>query len=335
MIIKICKRSFLNFYVLYKFFREKESFSVTSRTRDADFDRLEQEIQQLTSERDQLVRQLEKSQDMLLSFQQDLNLTENELKRVAGENKRLKDESEKSERGVLESKEKEIRSLNDRIRAMEYDYDDALQKHAREKMKADKAERDVTSLQNKIDQLEAESRARRKESMGAAAGAADTAKFEMEIARLSKERDTARTELEVCRRDLDRVESELARTREELARLREESSRASENLEKGSRETLQAKDNEIRKLTDRVSALETEVRDLTREKESLESQRNELEKSIKANGAVDETLLAEKEKRINELTEQIRVNTVLVIVVCSCYYCVAVSDDRCCYCCTT
>lgn len=89
---------------------------------------MEVEIGQLSAERDQLVRQLEKSQDMLLSFQQDLNLTENELKRVTAENKRLKDEADKSERGVLESKEKEIRNLNDRIRGLEFDYDDALQK---------------------------------------------------------------------------------------------------------------------------------------------------------------------------------------------------------------
>lgn len=73
-------------------------------------------MSQLSGERDQLVRQLEKSQEMLLSFQQDLNLTENELKRITAENRRLKEEADKSERGILESKEKEINNLNDKGR---------------------------------------------------------------------------------------------------------------------------------------------------------------------------------------------------------------------------
>ena len=111
--------------------REKDQFSVERRARDANADKLDLEISQLTGERDQLVRQLEKSQDMLLSFQQDLNLTENELKRITAENRRLKDEADKSEHAVLDSKEREIRNLNDKVRAMEFDYDEALQRHAR------------------------------------------------------------------------------------------------------------------------------------------------------------------------------------------------------------
>merc|ERR1712123_479971 len=47
-------------------------YSSKSKTVESDLDKLQLEIAQLTTERDQLVRQLEKSQDMLLSFQQDL-----------------------------------------------------------------------------------------------------------------------------------------------------------------------------------------------------------------------------------------------------------------------
>ena len=54
--------------------REKEQLSSEMTTavklKDNDVDNLELEITQLNTERDQLVRQLEKSQDMLLSFQQ-------------------------------------------------------------------------------------------------------------------------------------------------------------------------------------------------------------------------------------------------------------------------
>lgn len=39
--------------------------------------------------RDQLIQQLEKSQDMLMNFQQELNATEQELQRQREENKRL------------------------------------------------------------------------------------------------------------------------------------------------------------------------------------------------------------------------------------------------------
>merc|ERR1712018_531361 len=95
--------------------REKETLAnenlSAAKLKDNDMDKLELEITQLNTERDQIVRQLEKSQDMLLSFQQDLNMTENELKHVTNENRRLKEEAGASEKGVFESKEREIRTL--------------------------------------------------------------------------------------------------------------------------------------------------------------------------------------------------------------------------------
>merc|ERR1712111_18963 len=104
-------------------------------------DKLELGITQLNTERDQLVRQLEKSQDMLLSFQQDLNMTESELKHVTNENRRLKDEAGATEKGIMDSKEREIRHLSEKVRTMEYDYDELLQREGKEKIKADRAER--------------------------------------------------------------------------------------------------------------------------------------------------------------------------------------------------
>merc|ERR1712054_634922 len=79
---------------------------------ESDLDKLQLEIAQLTTERDQLVRQLEKSQDMLLSFQQDLNLTESELKRANDENRRLREETTLTpDKSILDSKEKQIKKL--------------------------------------------------------------------------------------------------------------------------------------------------------------------------------------------------------------------------------
>lgn len=43
----------------------------------------------LLFDRDQLIQQLEKSQDMLMNFQQELNATEQELQKQREENKRL------------------------------------------------------------------------------------------------------------------------------------------------------------------------------------------------------------------------------------------------------
>ena len=42
---------------------------------------------------------------------------------------------------MMESKEREIKHLNDKVRAMEREYDDLIQKESRERIKADKPER--------------------------------------------------------------------------------------------------------------------------------------------------------------------------------------------------
>ena len=289
--------------------RERDQFNSSKRDKD-EVDMLKLEVTQLSTERDQLVRQLEKSQDMLLSFQQDLNLTENELKRMGAENRRLKEEADKSERGVLESKEKEIKNLNDRIRAMEFDYDDALKKHASQKIKADKAEREISQLQTRLELLEAEAKNKRKESVDAKANLniqADSARFDAELSRLTKERDSAQAALDVCKLDLNRLESQLKRAQEENARMRSQVSVMSESMEKGSKEIEEAKDNEIKKLTDRVASLEKDLKALSIEKEALEKQKQTLERSLKEGGQGDAALLAAKEKQISELTEQIKI----------------------------
>lgn len=48
--------------------------------------KLESDAKQLTTERDQLVVQLEKSQEMLMNFQKELNGAEQELQRLRQEN---------------------------------------------------------------------------------------------------------------------------------------------------------------------------------------------------------------------------------------------------------
>ena len=130
--------------------------------------------------------------------------------------------------------------------------------------------------------------------------------------RLTKERDLARTELEVCKHDLDKLEADLNIISGENERLKKDqqnsgssSAVTSNGLEKGSKEILEAKENEIQKLSERVKSLESEVQMLKDDKSALERQKNELEKALQnggqhANhseaGGSDKVDSAEKEK---------------------------------------
>lgn len=128
------------------------------------------------------------------------------------------------------------------------------------------------------------------------------------LSRLTKERDLARTELEVCKHDLDKLEADLKRAHEDNDKLKSEHSTLSNGgLEKGSKEILEAKENEIHKLTERVKSLESEVQLLKADKAALEMQRDELEKALKDGGQSNVVDLAAKEKKIAELNEQIKI----------------------------
>jgi hypothetical protein len=77
------------------------------------------------------------------------------------------------------------RNLTEKVRNMETEYDILLQKDGKEKLKAD---REITQLQTKIDNLEAELRSANRDR-------GDASRFDVEIARLTKERDLARFQL--------------------------------------------------------------------------------------------------------------------------------------------
>ena len=82
---------------------------------------------------------------------------------------------------MMESKEREIKHLNDKVRAMEREYDDLIQKESRERIKADKAEREIANMKNQIDKLEIQREAslianKDKNNF-------DSSKFDVEIAR--------------------------------------------------------------------------------------------------------------------------------------------------------
>merc|ERR1712079_222668 len=282
---------------LRRVMRERDNFQVDmesrSKNKDNDIEKLELEITQLNTERDQLVRQLEKSQDMLLTFQQDLNMAENDLKHVTNENRRLKEEAGATEKGIFESKEREIRTLSEKIRTMENEYDDLLQKEGKEKLKADRAEREIIQLEQKINRLETDlMKANMDNNSRQAMAASDTSKFDIEITRLTKERDLAKTELDVCRHDLSKVESDLKKVKEERDKLDRDNREfeiklsmngpkkaslekeldKSKDMEKGMKETLESKDNEIKKLKDTVSKLETDIKNLEGDIQKLKSE---------------------------------------------------------------
>ena len=58
------------------------------------------------------------------------------------------------EKSVLDSKEKQIKKLNENIKNLEVEYDNILQQKDKEKMRADKLERDSKPINAKIEQLE-------------------------------------------------------------------------------------------------------------------------------------------------------------------------------------
>merc|ERR1739842_134597 len=167
--------------------------------------------------------------------------------------------------------EREIRQLNDNIRAKERDYDELLQKESREKIKAARAESEIVNLKNQIDSLEVQRASSR--ASAEAKNSMESSKFDVEIARLTKERDLARTELEVCKHDLDKLEVDLKVQNDENKRLKSEQNSMTNGLEKGSKEIIEAKENEIQKLSERVKALESEVEMLKKDKAALEKKR--------------------------------------------------------------
>ena len=130
--------------------------------------------------------------------------------------------------------------------------------------------------------------------------------------RLTKERDLARTELEVRKHDLEKLETDLNRVSSENDRLKTEQNSVTNGLEKGSKEILESKENEIQKLGERVKSLEAEVQMLKEDKNALEKQKNDLEKALQ-NGAsekhdnIDGAESKENKKKIIELTEQIKI----------------------------
>ena len=114
----------------------------------------------------------------------------------------------------------------------------------------------------------------------------------------------ARTELEVRKHDLDKLETDLKLIANENDRLKSEQNSVTNGLEKGSKEILESKENEIQKLGERVKSLEAEVQMLKEDKSALEKQKNDLEKALQNGGAdtkhdnVDGAEVAANKKKI-------------------------------------
>merc|ERR1712072_1410961 len=132
----------------------------------------------------------------------------------------------------------------------------------------DRAEREIIQLEQRVQDMDTELRkARLDASHQTGAADRDTTRFDIEIGRLTKERDLTRTELDVCKHDLDRVELEIKRLRDDNDRLRRENVSAESKsrhelpkvdigMEKGTKEALESKNKEIDKLKDQLRKLE-------------------------------------------------------------------------------
>ena len=58
------------------------------------------------------------------------------------------------EKSILDSKEKQIKKLNENIKSLEVEYDNILQLKEKERFRADKLERESKPLASKLEQLE-------------------------------------------------------------------------------------------------------------------------------------------------------------------------------------
>ena len=215
----------------------------------------------------------------------------------------------------------EFPALFPQVKSLESELDSMVEARDREKIRADKLDGEKNAWRTKMDQVEADLKhALRMADSKDSNLSKDMAMFNQEIARLTKERDTAKTELEVSRHDLARLERELGSTRAEADRLREDKERAASGMEKGQREIMESKDNEIRKLTERVGSLERDLDKLRFEKEALEKEKEQLIKQANdartssAASASSAAAVEEEEKRrlaaekkIVELSDQIKV----------------------------
>lgn len=86
------------FIITFNF--QYNNFCIPGESVEKQIIKFEADIKQLTMERDQLVIQLEKSQDMLMNFQQELNHSEAELEKHKQEVTRLKNEQKKMSQDV-------------------------------------------------------------------------------------------------------------------------------------------------------------------------------------------------------------------------------------------
>lgn len=108
------------------------------------------------SYRDQLVVQLEKSQDMLVNFQQELTASEQELQRQRQENQRLKEGGRSPQPSSHESQrlQAEIQALKQKLQETAARGDTEMEQWRKvveqEKNRADQAEKNVGELHKKI-----------------------------------------------------------------------------------------------------------------------------------------------------------------------------------------
>merc|ERR1711976_260357 len=163
------------------------------------------------------------------------------------ENRRLREETTLTpDKSILDSKEKQIKKLGEKIRTLEKDYDEALNLKDEQKMKADRLEREKQPLANKIESLE--------NDLKHALKMADTTDGKMS--------------------------KDIAMFNQEIARLLANQEKMSTGMEKGQKEILECKENEIKKLLGKVESLEGDVSKMKSEKESLEKEKVQLKKDL-------------------------------------------------------
>jgi RIM-binding protein of the cytomatrix active zone. len=198
-------------------------------------------VKQLTLERDQLVIQLEKSQDMLMNFQQELQQSESELQREREENRRLKGEQRRMPQDVdrgtkemLDNKDRELGRLQQQVQTVQKERD-------KEKDRCEKLEKVLQQIGVQGD-LEIEQWRKAVETERARADAAEKTVSDLQKRVQGTEKQMQAMQQQMAQMQQQATAMAPADNREEMMRMRKELDKAHEELKNGAveRERFQA-----------------------------------------------------------------------------------------------
>lgn len=237
-------------------------------------------MKKVTSERDELINMLKKSQSVLLQCQDKLQASERSLELEKDEVKRLKNELRNQDMNVKQNVEQDSARLRDLIRTKDKELDTCKQNLAVK-------EQEAKTLQQAIQQMQA---ALRERDQGVDSERSNLQKS-MDAQRIMTEE--LQKKLQVAQQQVNSKEASIAELKKQLQTIQTENKRKTDELtskvatlEKQLQVSATSNDNalkeDVRKLLDELDHTQNELKNLALEKDKVSHQnqqiRNELDK---------------------------------------------------------